>query len=400
MTIRLFGCVVVAGCLSAIGCGRSDQITSYDAPKETAPSAAVAAPAATGPPTTRMLAAVLPDGDKAWFFKITGPIAQLEPLAEPIEKFLSSVRLAADKPHPDWVLPATWKGQAGTGMRAATILVPAGDEALELTVTALPWTGGPGEMLGNVNRWRGQLQLPATTEVGLADCTHDLQVGDATMTVVDLSGRLQSSGMMPPFAGGAMSGSMPGTAPPIASGATELPPGHPPIDTMPGAATTPAGPVNTAPFKYDVPQGWQTRPAAGFRKAEFLVEDGGKSATFTAIDFPLAAGPAIADPTANVNRWRNEVGLPPLSAEEVEKSMQKIEVGNDQATFVDAVPDASQPDQSQAAKGTLAAMLQHGDTIWFFKLIGDRDLVAAQREKFLDFVKSVRFDGQGAGDVN
>ena len=36
-------------------------------------------------------------------------------------------------------------------------------------------------------------------------------------------------------------------------------------------------------------------------------------------------------------------------------------------------------------------MVTRGDTIWFFKLTGDRDLVAAQRDKFQSFLKSLRF---------
>ncbi len=254
-------------------------------------------------------------------------------------------------------------------------------------MTALPWSGAPGELLSNVNRWRGQLQLAATDQLGLASCTREAKAGDATLTIVDLSGRMQSGGMMPPFAGGAMGSAMPPAAAPLAGGANKLPPGHPPISS--------SGVPNVAPFQYDVPEGWQSRPASGMRKAELQIEDGAKSATLTAIDFPATAGPMIADPTANVNRWRSEVGLPPLSDEEVKKSTKPLEVGGVEAIVVDAVPDASQPEQSQADRGTLAAMFTRNGTIWFFKLSGNRDLVAAQREKFQAFLKSVRFTGDG-----
>jgi len=136
------------------------------------------------------------------------------------------------------------------------------------------------------------------------------------------------------------------------------------------------------------------------RKAEFHIDDGGKTAVVTAIDFPADSPPMMSDPLANVKRWRGEVGLPPLSDDEVKKTMQPLEIDGAQAMSVDAVPDASQPDQSQAQRGTLAAMLTRGDTIWFFKLTGDRDLVASQREEFQTFLKSLRFATPGAGDVN
>lgn len=388
MTIRILGCSLVAAWLAAIGCRRAEQIDAYRVPKETPPTAS-GAKANSSQPTDRMLAAVLPDVDHAWFFKVTGPLAEFDSHAERIREFLTSVRLAAGKPHPDWQLPENWQEQPGSDMRVATLLIPAGAKPLELSVTSLPWSGAPGQMLSNVNRWRGQLQLAPIDEAGLAECTRELKVGDATMTLVDLRGCFQSGGMNPPFAGGAMGNGMP----PAAGSANELPLGHPPI-ASPGVP-------NVAPFKYDVPEGWQSRPALGMRKAEFQIEDGGQAATLTAIDFLATAGPMIADPTANVNRWRGEVGLPPLSDEQVKTSIQQLKIDGVDAMLVDAVPDTSRPEQSQADSGTLAAMFTRGDTIWFIKLTGNRDLVAAQREKFRSFLESLRFtDDGGASDGN
>jgi hypothetical protein len=40
-------------------------------------------------------------------------------------------------------------------------------------------------------------------------------------------------------------------------------------------------------------------------------------------------------------------------------------------------------------------MLKSGDTIWFVKMKGSRDLVAAQRDQFKAFLKSVRFSAAG-----
>ena len=222
MTIRFLGCALFAASLTMVGCRPAEQIEAYNVPKETAqevvsaaaaPSAAVAAATATD----RMLAAVLPDGDRAWFFKVTGPLAEINSYADQIGEFLASVRPAAGKPHPDWQLPEGWQQQPGSAMRAATLLIPSGAKPLELSVTVLPWSGRAGELLSNVNRWRGQLQLAPTNEQGLAECTRELKVGDATMTVVDLRGRFQSGGMTPPFAGGATVNATPPAAAPAAS---------------------------------------------------------------------------------------------------------------------------------------------------------------------------------------
>ncbi len=283
-------------------------------------------------------------------------------------------------------------------MRAATLLVPTSGKPLELTVIALPWSGAPGELLSNVNRWRGQMQLPPVDEAGLAKDIRELPVGEAKLTVVTLDGTFQSGAMTPPFAGG---GAMKATPPPAAAQPAQapvvesdgggLPAGHPPVASQQPAASA-------APFTFDLPEGWQSRPAGGMRKVDLLIPDGEKSAVFTAIDFPANSPPMMSDPIANVRRWRGEVGLPPLSDDEIKAKMQPLEIAGGKAMFVAAVPEVGQP---QADRATLAAMFTRGDTIWFFKLSGNRDVVAAQQEKFNTFLKSVRFkDSGGADDGN
>jgi hypothetical protein len=275
-------------------------------------------------------------------------------------------------------------------MRAATILIPTDEKPLELSVTSLPWTGAPDELLSNVNRWRGQMQLGATDSQGLAECTRELKAGDATMTVVDLRGRMQSGGMMPPFAGGAPIGA--GAPASAGGGATDLPPGHPPISTQ--------GTTSTATLKFDTPTGWQSLGASGIRKAAFRVVDGTKEALVTVIDFSADAGPMMADPIANVKRWRGEVGLESPSDAEIKDTMQPIEIDGLEASYVEAVPDAAKPAESKSDRATLAAMLTRGEAIWFFKLTGDRDLVAGERDNFKSFLKSVRFAAPGVDDGN
>jgi hypothetical protein len=397
MSFRTLSIAVLAATLAADGCRRADEIQSYNVPKEVREQVVPASVSAEA--TDRMLAGVLPDGERAWFFKVTGPLAAIDSHGQSIEAFFASVRLAPGKPHPDWQLPTGWQEQAGSGMRSATLVIPAGGQPLEVSVTALPWTGAPGEMLSNVNRWRGQMQLPPTDDKGLAECTRELKAGDATMTIVDLSGRFQNS-MSPPFAGGAMGGaaSPPFAAPaaaPQASNQTALPPGHPPIQSQTAPSTAAANP---APFESQAPSGWESRPASGMRKVEYRIERDGKSATLTAIDFPADAGPMMADPIANVKRWRGEVGLPPISDAELAKTIEPIEVGGVEAKFVDAVPDRAQANQSQAQEGTLAAMVSHDNIIWFIKLKGDRDLVAAERDNFKKFLASVKFPGAGGAN--
>jgi hypothetical protein len=366
-------------------------------PKETAAAMPAAAAPEPSEPTDRMLAAILPDGGRAWFLKVVGPLPDVASRADEINKFFESVRVAPGKPHPDWQLPKGWTQEEGSQMRAATIRIPTDSKPLELSVIPLPWTGGEAELLSNVNRWRGQLQLPPIGVVALAKCTRELKAGDATMTLVDLQGTMKSTGMTPPFAGGPFSGSsadlMGG---PGAMGAGSLPAGHPPI-----AGASSPGSSAAVPFKYDAPKSWQSMPATGIRRAEFQVTGDAGKALVTVMDFPASAGPMITDPLANVNRWRSEVGLAPIAKEKLSDVTDTIEVDGVSGTLVDAVPDATKPEESKADQGTLAAMVTRGEKVWFFKIKGDRDLVAKERENFQSFLKSVRFaPGGGTGDGN
>jgi hypothetical protein len=72
-------------------------------------------------------------------------------------------------------------------MRKATYVVPgAGGADAELSVTAFP--GAVGGELANVNRWRGQLQLPPLTEAELAGAVSRVTINGLPVTLVDLTG--------------------------------------------------------------------------------------------------------------------------------------------------------------------------------------------------------------------
>lgn len=355
-----------------------------------------------------MLAAIVPVDGQAWFFKVVGPIAAVDKLEKELNDFFASVRFADDG-KPKWQLPTGWTEGSGHAMRFATIVVPAEGKPLEITVSALPWSGTQADLLSNVNRWRGQLKLPAIETSQLAANTQEAKAGDLPMTIVDLRGQF-GGGMTPPFAG---AGAMPGVRPPFAGGAPpgsappDLPPGHPPIDS---AATAPgAPPVQAAPLaaqsspapsgtpKFTTPSGWKDLGPSGMRKASFAIGDAAHGAEVSLINFPTTEGSMIADPLANTNRWRREVGLPDLKQEELAKANEMIEIDGKPAMLVRAIPDASQASQSQSNLATLGAMAKLGDQLWFIKMKGDRTVVAAQEDAFKTFLKSLRFAADAGG---
>jgi hypothetical protein len=410
---------LLAAVAVAVGCQNTDKIETYTAPKdpprgEIASAAGAIAPApATSPnpaaltdPTDRMLVAIVPDGGQAWFFKVVGPLAAIDEQEKAITDFFATLQPAAGKPQPSWQLPAGWAEKPGAMLRLATIVIPTTDKPLELAVTSLNWSGQPVDVLANVNRWRDQMQLPPIGEPQLGESLREQKAGNTTLTIVDLRGRFPSGGMMAPFAGGGPPGGLAGGGnPPPPGTVDELPAGHPPIGATTASPHGTAGAADASSVvpTFAAPASWKVvpTPEGGMRKAEFDVADGEKTAKVTMIDFSARAGPMIADPLANVNRWRSEVGLDPLQQDALEANIEKIDVDGQPATYTAIIPDAAQPEQSQSVEATLGALVPSGDRIWFIKLKGDRDLVTAEQERFKEFLKSVRFNAdRGAPDGN
>jgi hypothetical protein len=391
-----------------VGCGEKEQIRSYTVAKEPSPPVAVSAAKNAAPTrstdahksgqgTDRMLVAVLPAGGQAWFFKVVGPGTAVSEREKEIMEFLSSVQLENGRPR--WDRPSGWKEDPAAQMRLATLWIPADGKPLEMSVMALPWRGTPDELLANVNRWRGQMQLDEIGAEKISEVTREVEAGDAKMTIVDLRGTFEGSGMMAPFAGG-----MPrarGQAAERSNG--ELPAGHPPVDavTSAPARSLPGQSGDAAVPKFDAPSSWKAEPPKGIRRAVFTVAEEGQQAEVTVFDFATSSGPMMTDPLENVNRWRREVGLDPLKRDDLASQSESIEIDGRPATYVALIPDAERPEQSQAPKGTLAAMVTDDDRIWFIKMHGSRQLVTDQQDEFKAFIKSVKFsDGGGKTDGN
>ena len=149
----------------------------------------------------------------------------------------------------------------------------------------------------------------------------------------------------------------------------ELPAGHPDI-----SAAAPQ-------LNWKLPDGWQEAPASDFRVASFKIagKDGAK-ADVSVIPLPGEAGGDFS----NVNRWRGQVGLAPVTPEEFAKLAETIEIAGQPAPLYDQTGDSSH---------ILAAIQRREGTTWFFKMTGDPQLVAQQKPAFVSFLKSIQFAG-------
>jgi hypothetical protein len=141
----------------ALGACKKPEVQSYRVAKETAPAAAPAANAT--PPAAAPSAAPT--------------------MANTAVPTASGAALT-------WTAPSHWTSVAASAMRKATYAIKGdGASAAELTITAFP--GDVGGDLANVNRWRGQIGLPAIAQADLATTTQHLDRNGLHITVVDLA---------------------------------------------------------------------------------------------------------------------------------------------------------------------------------------------------------------------
>lgn len=142
--------------------------------------------------------------------------------------------------------------------------------------------------------------------------------------------------------------------------------------------TLPAGTVaDVANPKWDVPKNWEEGPASSVRRASYVV----KGENGQAVDIAVTVFPGdVGGMGANINRWRGQLGL----AAGEQTTSTALDVNGQSATLVDLKNEAT-------GKRMLVATVPNAGNSWFFKMNGDAALVEAQKEAFLDFVKSVKF---------
>lgn len=348
----------LASLLVVSGCRPAEEISTRTVKAPAKPVAtAPTPPVERGEPTHRMLAAILQAGDQAWFIKAVGPSEAIASTTPTIEEFLKSVRVEDGRPV--WELPEEWTEKPAGQMRLATLVAPVegAPDGIELSVIGLPIVGDwSAQVLSNVNRWRKQLGRDPVTPAQLSETTTPLSVVEGAV-LMDETGWFASGGMSnAPFA--------------------NAPFAHPPM-------TKPVDPVPPRPpsteLKFDRPEGWTDKPGSAMRKASLATSGG---AEVTAFAFPSTA-PAMADPLANINRWRREIGLEATTAEKLADESSKITLSGGPATYAELVGPT---------ETTYAAMTTRGNLVWFFKLRGPNEAVDAEREAFKAWIASMQIE--------
>jgi hypothetical protein len=146
----------------------------------------------------------------------------------------------------------------------------------------------------------------------------------------------------------------------------------------PGAAA----PVET-PFAWDLPAGWAERTPTQFRLVNLALETHPDAECYVT----MAGGGA----EANINRWRGQMGQPPLSSEVID-GLPRITVLGREAVYVE-IEGAYTGMGGTVAKDDyllLGAIMPLGADAIFVKMTGPRPVMEEERERFEQFCTSLR----------
>jgi len=154
---------------------------------------------------------------------------------------------------------------------------------------------------------------------------------------------------------------------------------NPPVAAgSPPPFSPPAAPTFETP-DWEVPEDWKEQPASAPRIATFSVTgEGGTALDVSVTRFPGSMG----GPLANLNRWRRQIGLDAIPADQLAEHATEREVGGRPSHLVHL---------KNGDQGMLALMTLSETGSWFVKATGPAGLVESQKPSFEAFIDSIRF---------
>ena len=154
-----------------------------------------------------------------------------------------------------------------------------------------------------------------------------------------------------------------------------------------GMGSVPAGGLppppdvsTTGSLTWSLPKGWtENRSAGGMRYATLKPSAPGKVEVSVTV-FPGQAGGEIA----NVNRWRNQIGLSPVDEAALAKDRKVLKAP------IGSVATFDYTSEGKEKTRLVAGMVFAGGNSWFVKMVGDAGPVAASRADFVRLLESLR----------
>ena len=380
-SIPIFSLVSFVAIAILPGCSPRYEARVYDAPKTESefvkPPPALAAPRRTPPmmgssaiplQARRILGSVIPYDNIAYFLKATDLTERLETVEldfrNVVERFAIDSKnreIKFDLPE-GWTL--NWREENEFNVIADLTAKTESGEPIKFTITELakPADLAAWDMylLGNINRWRGQLQLPET---------------DAATIQKELPTIQRDGYALPAYIFDA-----------TGAGAKNIStPAAPSTPAVPSSQTTSESPLKLA---YEKPDSWELQPAKMFRLATFKIASDDRACE-------IVVSLAKDSPIQNAQMWYEQVMqsedksvIEPLAAKSV-KDAEEIQAG----TRSGKLYSIRSSDEATAPVLVVAAIpTGENDLCLFVKLKSDLRTSEEQKTNLLSFVNSLRWE--------
>jgi hypothetical protein len=304
-----------------------------------------------------------------------------------------------------WTLPAGWKQVApANALQFAAFQISPDDPKAQVTIVPLR----SAAVLGNLQRWAGQLKLPEVTEADVSKYTAKTQIAGQEAYMVDMTGSA-ATGNPPtrllaaiiPHEEGAWTFTLKAPQPLALAQRGKFQEFLQSIRFAPGQTAEATGPSQAdqqtvAPdaanaqryklVKWTTPQGWQEQPGANaMRITSFRIGSEAGQAEVIVARVSQAQTGSFLD---NINRWRGEVGLEPV-AEQQPGVLEPSEVAGHPAIGITITGPAQ---GSQPPRQVKVAMDVEGPDFFFVKILGPEPIVSKQQDALKQFLASLKFE--------
>lgn len=312
-----------------------------------------------------------------------------EPEVRVYKERSNSVQLPEVSPESDrsipldlkWTKPEDWIDLGGSGMRLASFEVPSTHGNAELTVIRFP--GEAGGQLANINRWRGQLGLAPVAQGQLAEQLNHVESEAGKITTITL----QSDDGIQGILGASllyqdmtwffkMTGprqTLHENALTFSSFLRSLSPqgsqeGQPDSES-----------AEKAQFRETVvPDSWTTGQGSSMRVASYKISGQGDQMIDIAVfSFPGETGGLAA----NINRWRGQIGLDALDAEQIQTDAVETKISSGQTFLIHEYISETAPPIK-----LVGATFIDSERSWFVKCLGSEELLNEQRENIEAYI--------------
>jgi hypothetical protein len=149
-----------------------------------------------------------------------------------------------------------------------------------------------------------------------------------------------------------------------------------------GDGAVPPPPRPEGSLKWTLPKGWTSAQGGGMRFATLKPPIPGR----IDVSVVVLQGPAGGE-LANVNRWRGQIGLPPIDEAALASQRRSVKTKAGEAALFDFTGQGTV--KSRMVVGLLSTT--DGNT-WFLKMIGDDEPVGRTKPDFLHWMESLHLD--------